>query len=119
MKPPQPINHLLPVEPDRPDEDADEIEARRNQKRSQEIKVAEANRIAGLKHLMAHRDGRAWMWSLLEQCGPLRNAFTGNSSTFFQCGQQYIGQHIIADLKKHCNASFRQMEDESEAMTRG
>jgi len=58
----------------------------------------EQARLDGLKQLVTTANGRAWLYSLLEQCKPMANAMTGNSHTFFNLGAQMIGQQIMSDL---------------------
>jgi hypothetical protein len=68
-------------------------------------RMHEALRRAGLGEIMGSKAGRAWMYWLLEEMAPMNNAFTGNSATFFNCGKQYIGQHLVAQLlEEHLDA---------------
>lgn len=64
-------------------------------------RIATALRNDGLRELMASKAGRAWMYWLLAEMSPMRNAFTGNSQTFFNCGLQLVGQQLLAELLEH------------------
>lgn len=67
----------------------------------------------GLKHIMGNKDGRAWMWNFLGECGIFRTSFTGNSTTFFNEGQRNIGLSVQADLTRNCQAEYLQMQSEA------
>lgn len=82
-------------------------------KRQGDSKVREASRIAGLRHLMSSRDGRAWMWGLLTLCHPFQTSFRGNSQTFFLEGEANIGLQVFAEIRKHCMDQYTLMEKEN------
>lgn len=85
------------------------------EKRSRSIM---ALRKEGLRQIMDSQAGRAWMYGMLEEMGPMQNAFTGNSQTFFNCGKQYLGQHLIAQLLEDHLEAYILMNKEHKPETR-
>src|SRR3970040_1722188 len=66
----------------------------------------------GLALLLPQPDSRLWLYSLLEEAGPFREAFTGNSTTFFRCGEQAWAKRLIAImLDSHLEAYTRMMKE--------
>lgn len=99
-----------PSEPDRPYDAGDAEQVRERQKDS---KQREATRIAGLRLVMSSREGRAWVWGLLEKCHPFQTSFRGNSQTFFLEGEANIGLQVFAEIRKHCMDQYTLMEKEN------
>jgi len=66
----------------------------------------ENSRIAAFRAVMATREGRQYVWWLLEQCGIFRTSFTGNSTTFFNEGQRNVGLVLIADINAACPEQY-------------
>jgi hypothetical protein len=70
----------------------------------QQQQVAEAHRIAretelnDLNQVISTESGRRFVWRLLEMAAIYRNAFTGNSETYVNCGRQLIGQTLLKDM---------------------
>lgn len=77
-----------------------------------------ALRKEGLRQIMGSQAGRAWMYGMLEEMGPMQNAFTGNSQTFFNCGKQYLGQHLVAQLLDDHLEAYIQMNKEHKPETK-
>ena len=75
--------------------------------------VTRDKRIAnGLTLVLSQPDSRLWLYSLLEDAGPFREAFTGNSTTFFRCGEQAWAKRLIAlMLDSHLDGYTRMMKE--------
>lgn len=65
--------------------------------------------VEDVKLIMSSREGRRFMWRMLEMCGVYRSSFTGNSETFFREGQRNIGLMLLADIHEHCPDGFTTM----------
>ena len=50
------------------------------------------------KSMLQSPDGKRVLWDILSFCGVFRNAMTGNSRTYFNLGQQSVGQYLMAAL---------------------
>jgi hypothetical protein len=50
------------------------------------------------KSMLQSPDGKKVLWDILSFCGVFRNAMTGNSKTYFNLGQQAVGQYIMVAL---------------------
>lgn len=64
------------------------------------LKSADRERVEGLGNLLSTKQGRAWYWNLLSQCGVFVTSFTGNSATFFNEGKRQIGLMLLAELTR-------------------
>lgn len=62
-----------------------------------------------VKLIMSTREGRRFMWRLLDFCGVYRNSFTGNSETFFKEGQRNVGLMLLGEIHEHCPDGFLTM----------
>ena len=67
---------------------------------------SESTRIAAFRAVMATREGRQYLWWLLEQCGVFRTSFTGDSTTFFNEGGRNVGLILIADINAACPEQY-------------
>lgn len=67
-----------------------------------------------LKLLMSQVQGRRFVWRLLERTGVFRNPFTGNSETYFRCGEMNIGQWLLGQIHEHCPDRYHQMVKEQQ-----
>lgn len=65
-----------------------------------------------LRWLMGDERGRRFMWRLLGMTKVFRNAFTGDSRTFFQCGEQNIGHQLMGQLHSVCPGQYHRMVKE-------
>lgn len=63
-----------------------------------ESKVQNEALLLAYKSLLKSPDGKRVMWDLLSFCGVFRNAMTGNSRTYYNLGQQSVGQYIMVML---------------------
>ena len=83
------------------------IEGKRLQKHER------AKEIEDFNWIMGDARGRRFMWRVLEQTGLYRNPFTGNSQTFFNCGQMNIGQWLMAEIHENCPDAYMTMTKEA------
>lgn len=63
--------------------------------------------------ILSTTQGRRFLWKVLEQCGVYRNAMTGSSQTFFNLGQQSIGQSLLAEITAASPEAWVQMMKEN------
>lgn len=90
-------------------------ERQHNRKLALAAKGAKISRDEFIKAAVQHRQGREYIYWLLELCGMGRNPFTANAlTTSFACGQLNVGQQIQAHLIEVAPASFLQMLTEKE-----
>ena len=66
--------------------------------RNKGLKGRDARIKNGLKLVLGHPDSRLWLHGLIAEMKPFQEAFTGNSTTFYNCGQQAIGKKLTAQL---------------------
>lgn len=62
--------------------------------------------VEDLKRLLESKEGRRVLWRILGYCGVYDNAFTGNSSTFFNNGRQDVGKWLIKELLRVNNKAY-------------
>lgn len=67
-------------------------------KEKQQQAISRDKRIVnGLALVLAQPDSRLWLYSMLEEAGPFRDAFATNSSmTSYQCGKQAWAKSLVA-----------------------
>lgn len=67
-----------------------------------------------LKWLMADKHGRRFVWRVLEKSRVFANAFAGDAAlTAFRCGEQNIGQWLLAELHLFCPEKYQAMVREN------
>ena len=66
---------------------------------TKEQKNKRSKEIEDLRYVLNDKRGRRVINRLLEKTGVYRNPFTGNSETYFRCGEMNIGQFIIAEVQ--------------------
>lgn len=67
---------------------------------------------------MSTKDGRAWVWDHLSQCGVFRTSFTQNAlEVSFNEGQRNVGLRVFNDLQEHAFQDYQKMEAEARAKT--
>ena len=49
--------------------------------------------------VLAHPPTMRFLARMLDECGYSRNPFTGDSKTFFKCGEQMTGGRIVSALE--------------------
>ena len=70
--------------------DADAQRKVESERRRQEVE--------DFKWLMAHKQGRRFVWRLLAEAGVYRTSFTGNSTTFFNEGKRNLGLLLVGEI---------------------
>ena len=85
---------------------------------------AEAERIyrslevTDFKWLMGHKQGRRFMWRLLSLTGLHKTPYQMGSpegDTAFRCGEQNIGQQLMAEIHTLCPERYNEMVGEHQA----
>lgn len=72
------------------------------------------DRLNGLRHAMSTREGRAFMWWLLGQCGTHRTPFDRQSLQMaFNCGSQNIGYLLEAEISEAGQELYLLMQNEA------
>lgn len=80
--------------------DYNPLEAEQEQEKAgKEAKTKRDQELEDLRFVMGDKRGRRVFLKLLERTGVYRNPFTGNSETFFKCGEMNIGQYLIAEIQ--------------------
>lgn len=67
---------------------------------NRKAKDARREELRDLEFVLSSREGRRFVWKLLEMCGVFTSSFTGNSQTFFLEGQRNIGLKVLADVNE-------------------
>lgn len=83
---------------------------------SEQGQKAEAVRkleIEDFKWLVAHAQGRRFLWRLLDRTGVFRTSMTGNSMTFFNEGQRNVGLVLLAEFNEHSLDAYSKMQKEA------
>jgi hypothetical protein len=88
-------------------EEAQVKDRRRKDERVRDIELAD------MKKIMATREGRRFVWRLLDRAGVFRTSFTGNSTTFFNEGMRNMGLMVIGDVMAACADQYVVMMNES------
>ncbi len=67
-----------------------------------------------LARVLSEKEGRAWLWSLLEFTGPMRSSFAGDPyQTAFNEGQRNVGLKIMSDIMKAAPEQYAVMAEEA------
>ena len=66
--------------------------------------------------VMATREGRHVLWKILEFTGPMRDGFTGNSTSFYNQGKQATGKFLYGEMDRLCFEMY--IEARAEAIER-
>jgi hypothetical protein len=66
--------------------------------------------------VMSTREGRHLLWKILEFTGPMRDGFTGNSTSFYNQGKQATGKYLYGEMDRLCFDMY--VEARSEAIER-
>lgn len=66
---------------------------------SKEQKDKRLKELEDLRFVLGDKRGRRVINRLLAKTGVYRNPFTGNSETYFRCGEMNVGQYIIAEVQ--------------------
>jgi len=68
---------------------------------------------ADLLWLMNQREGRRFVWRLLQVCHLYETSFTGTSATFFREGERNVGLQVLADVTRLCPDLYARMVGET------
>ena len=69
---------------------------------------------ADLLWLMNQREGRRFVWRLLQSCHLYETSFTGTSATFFREGERNVGLQVLADITRLCPELYARMAGDSQ-----
>lgn len=78
-------------------------------------KIKRDQEIADFKWLVESKQGRRFLWRLLEKTGVYRSSFTGSSETFFLEGQRNIGLLLVSELNAICPDVYSTMLKEQKS----
>lgn len=68
------------------------------EKTAKAVKTKEVARTEGLRQIMGNEYGRAWLYHLIELCGPGQNPFSPDALRMaFNCGELNIGNQIVGE----------------------
>lgn len=87
--------------------DSEQAEADKNAKSKRD------QHLEDLRFVMNDKRGRRVINRLLEKTGVYKNPFTGNSETFFRCGEMNIGQYLIAEIQSLGGNSYADLLKEN------
>jgi hypothetical protein len=77
------------------------------------VKIKRDQDLEDLRFVLADKRGRRTLLRLLEKTGVYRNPFTGNSETYFKCGEMNIGQWLIAEVQAVDSNSYAELLKEN------
>lgn len=102
----QKYEEISPTDTDAQEAAQQETERARRLQRDQDV--------ADFKWLMGNKQGRRFMWRLLGVTGVFRTPFVqgGGGLTEFNCGQQNVGQLMLAEIHEHCPERYHEMTKE-------
>lgn len=63
--------------------------------------------------VMDTKQGRRFIWRLLEDAGVFQSSFTGNSETFFREGQRNVGLKVLSRIHDLCPDKYSIMLNEA------
>ena len=89
-----------------------EAEAQRDERAA---KVKRDKEVADFKQVVSTKEGRRFIWRLLEEAGVYRSSFTGTSQTFFLEGQRNMGLLLIREIHEICPDVYTTMLKEQES----
>lgn len=86
------------------------------EKQRRSVRVADRNReqeLDDIREMVSSESGRRHYWRTMVECKPFANCFTGNSTTFFNAGKQFIGQILFNDLMEAAPEAYPLMRKEA------
>jgi hypothetical protein len=93
----------------------DTSDPRQVEKALKAAKTKDDLRAEGLLQLMKSTQGRAWLFHLIELCGPGQNPFTSDAlRTAFNCGELNIGNQLVAQCHACSLELYLQMMKENQ-----
>lgn len=67
-----------------------------------------------LKALMKTRDGRAWVWGHLSDCGVFESSYAATThDTAYNEGRRNVGLKLLFELQSHVFQQYQLMEAEA------
>ncbi len=69
--------------------------------------------LSDIAAVLQNREGRRFIWRLLEAAGVFRTTMTGNSWTYFNEGMRSLGLKVYADLMDACPDRLKEMWQEA------
>lgn len=87
--------------------DKEQVKAKEQKSASRQKRIAN-----GLKLVLSQADSRLWLYDLLEEAGPFKEPFTGNSHTFYNAGKQAWAKLLTQTmLSEHIEDYTRMMKE--------
>lgn len=86
---------------------------RQVKKAEKEIRLNDRDAEDDIVWVLSTRQGRRFLWKMLEKANVFRNAMTGNSQTFFNLGAQSIGQDLLREITEASPEAYIQMMKEN------
>ena len=82
------------------------------EKKTAEKNILKNQDLEDLKWVLSTRQGRRFMWKLLEGCNIFKSCFTGNSSTFYNEGRRDVGLEVFNKVVRFQD-SYLEMQKEN------
>lgn len=76
-------------------------------------KIKERQERDDIAFILSTMQGRRFYWQLMAKCGIFEEPFTGNNTTFFNCGRGSVGRMLLADLNEIAPQAYLLMVEES------
>lgn len=95
----QPVNAANPVE----------VKGREKKERNEQEQYLE-----DVRDVLSAPAGRRVLWNIIETTQPMSEAFTGNSTTFYNEGRQSIGRALLNMLLDHFPERYLEMKQEAD-----
>lgn len=93
----------------------DTSDPRQVEKAIKASKTKDEVRDEGLLQTMKSTQGRAWLYGLIEACGPGQNPFSPDAlRTAFNCGELNIGNLVVGQCNKVAPELYLQMMKENQ-----
>ena len=70
--------------------------------------------VEDFKWLMGNKQGRRFVWRMLEMCGVFRSTFRLNNEMAFLEGMRNVGLKLMADIHETCPEKYHVMVKEAE-----
>lgn len=83
--------------------------------RRRRLKVIEKQRGDYIRSVMNVRQGRAWLYEILEMCHVFKTSFSSDAATMaFSEGERNVGLKMMADIMQHAPDMYAMMLKEAE-----
>lgn len=84
------------------------------QARNREVKLAKREAHEDIKWILAHPQGRRWLWKHLSNLGPFRTPFgTDSHLSYFAGGRQNVALELIAEINAASPDLYALMQKEN------